>query len=572
MRTALAGAAATRLAHRLDRTIWRMGIDRLLLFGGIGFCTAAGAATVAAGLDYWLRPGRLWLGGSVVWIVTIGVVVWSAWRLTGRQHGQRAGVSWWPTRLAIARRWEQALGGSPISAAVGFLDAAGQSDENVDSLAADFAALAVKRADQAAVELDRENWPIAGLSMLLLGLVAGASLYLSAGSRPSDWRTALLRQLPPAVGGWPVTATSPLPLTQTSTLLTSTEIVAATRQLIARLTVSSRVAENNSFDLSLMRVVDEVRQLAERLPAAAEAGMIRRAAARLPMLASRATLVDRVAGLRQLAAAGQAAEGLAVASAAQQQLTDQLARLLARQPGLLPEELLPAAQRQLSTLAATQQRLTGSMAAMMALLLDAGLDAALPQQLAVLPEQIGTNRLALATEGATHAGRKLAGTVVSLGLDIPKSVSLGVGVMPDSLIQTVVELTAVSRELDRELQDRREAQGGAARQGTGALPPVAAGDRGPVAVTGGAASAGLSEGEGSANGQATSMAGTADGPVDRGVAGRRWRLASPARPAVGRIAIDHTLSPATATAFNDYLEQLLTPSMEQMFPSEQTGP
>jgi hypothetical protein len=41
---------------------------------------------------------------------------------------------------------------------------------------------------------------------------------------------------------------------------------------------------------------------------------------------------------------------------------------------------------------------------------------------------------------------------------------------------------------------------------------------------------------------------------------------------VGRIAIDHTLSPATATAFNDYLEQLLTPSMEQMFPSEQTGP
>jgi hypothetical protein len=91
-------------------------------------------------------------------------------------------------------------------------------------------------------------------------------------------------------------------------------------------------------------------------------------------------------------------------------------------------------------------------------------------------------------------------------------------------------------------------------------------------VTGGAASAGLSDGEGSANGQATSMAGTADGPVDRGVAGRRWRLASPARPAVGRIAIDHTLSPATATAFNDYLEQLLTPSMEQMFPSEQTGP
>ena len=573
MRSDLAGPAATRLAHRLDRTIWRMGIDRLLLFGGIGCCTAAGAATVAAGLDYWLRPGRLWLGGSVVWIVTIGVVVWSAWRLTGRQHGQRAGASWWPTRLAIARRWEQSLGGSPISAAVGFLDAAGQSAEHVPSVAADLAALAVKRADEAAAELDCENWPTAGLSMFLLGLVAGVSLFLSARSRPPDWQTALLRQLPPAVGGWPVTATSPPPLTQTSTPLTPTEIAAATRQLIARLTVCSRVAEKNSFDLLLMRVVDEVRQLAERLPAAAEASMIRRAATRLPTLASRATLVDRVAGLRQLAAAGQAAEGLAVASAAQQQLTDQLTRLLARQPGLLPEELLPVAQRQLSTLAATQQRLTDSMAAMVALLLDAGLDAALPKQLAVLPEQIGTNRLALATGGAAHAGRELAGTVVSLGLDIPQTVSLAGGVMPDSLIQPVVELTAVSRELDRELLDQTEAQGGAAGQGTGPLPPVAAGGRGPVALTGGAASAGLAEGEGgSANGQATSMPGTADGPFARVVAGPSWRLASPARPAVGRIAIDHTVSPATATAFGDYLERLWAPSIKQTFPSEQAGP
>jgi len=574
MQSDLTGPAATRLAHRLDRTIWRIGVDRLLLFSGIGCCTAAVAATVAAGLDYWLSVDRLWLGGSVVWLATIGVVVWSARRLAGRQPGQRGRAGWWPTRLAIARRWEQSLVGSPISAAVGFLDATGQSAEPAASAAADFAALALKRADEAAAELHPESWPTVGLRVFLFGLAVGISLFLSAWNGPADWRTAVIRQLPPAVGGWPPVTTSLPAVPQSLPPLTPPEITAATRQLIARLIACSRVTEPNSFDSSLTRVVSEAQQVAERLPATAEAGMIRGAATRLPTLASWVTLADRVAGVRQLAAAGQAAEELAAAAAAQQLLTDQLARLLARQPGLLPAELPPAARRQLKTLAVTQQSLADSMAAMVAVLLDAGLDAALPDQLAVLPEQIGANRLALATGGAAYAGRELVGTVVSLGLDIPETVSLAGGVMPDSLIQTVVELTTVSGELDRELLDRTEAQGGATRQGTGALPPAAADDGGTLAVAGGPASAGLAEeGGGSANGgKATTTPGVVASPFAGVNAGPKWRLASPARPVVGRIAIDHTLSPATATAFSDYLGRLAAPSNEQMLPSEQAGP
>jgi len=562
-------AAAARLAYRLDRAVLRARINVLLRLVGIGCGAAAVVATVAAGLDCWLKPTGFWLGGSLVWAATVGSALWSIQLRAGGHEGQPWRTAWWPTRFAVARHWEQALqfGGSPISAAVGFLDAAGRPAATAALSADDFAALAIQRADQAAAELPVEPWPATGLAMTLLGPAVMAGLLVSAWLGPTDWQTALARQLPPAVGGWPTQPAPPVAATPTLTPLSPPEIAAATRRLIARLAACDQAAGTTRFESALRGVTGEARQLAARLPDDATAGIIRWTAQRLPGVVLRA---DRVAALERMVAAGNAAEELAVAVAVQQQLVDQLARLLARQPGLFPEELPPSAQRRLAALAAAQQSLDESTATAIAMLQDAGLPLPAVAPSSAPPELIERNRLALAATQASRSARGLAEAVAPLGLDIPERVSTAGGTMSDSLTLAVVELTAVSRELDREAQDLAAVPQAATGVMAGARPSAAVGDT----------IRGVAAGESSASGLPGAAGGSAGGgetvtaPVSAAglAAGPSWRLTSPGRLAVGRVATDRTLPPATAAAFDDYLGRLVSPPTAPKNSSDRAGP
>lgn len=590
MRSDLPTGCAARLAHRLDRAVRRARIDLLLRLAGFGCGVAAATAAGAAGLDWWIRPGRLWLGGSVVWAVAVASVVWLARRLASYLSGPGKVAGWWPTRLTTARRWERELpaGGSSISAAVGFLtgfggDARGSVENNLltatgqpavtAASAADFAALAIQRADLAASELPRDRCPTSGLTLVLLGLAAGAGLLLSARLGPADWQTAVMRQLPPAVGGWPPVRTLPKTARQVLPALTPAEIPAATRRLIARMEACARAAQTTDFDTKLVRVADEAGELAERLPAAAAAGIIRWAAERLPAVVVPLPRADQVTAVRWMAEAGNAAAELAVVAAGQQQLAEQLARLLVRQPGLLPEELPLRAQQQLGTLAATQRRLAETAAAAAVVLLDRGLAAPVPVRPASLRELIGRNRLAVATAAASRTARGLAEAVTPLGLDIPKSGDVAGATLSDSLTLAVVGLTAVARELDRERQERAEAQAAAAGKLAAAPLTAAAGDRNRQPATGEPAPGGLPGIAGrSAGGSAATTSPPVASPAAAVVAGPAWKLATPERPAVGRVAIDRTLPPATAEAFNDYLERLGPPPVAPEVFSEQVKP
>ena len=585
MRSRSSSAPAARLIRRLDQAVWRMRFDLLLRLLGIGCCVAAVLVVMTAGLDCWLGPDRLWLGGSVVWTTTGAVVAWSAGRLAGHQCGRRGQAGWWPTRLTIAQRWEQALpdGGSSISAAAGFLEIANQSalgavgaNSRGGQLEADFIALAIQRAEQAVRKLPDVGRPFAGCGIALLGLATVASLLFSASVGPPSWRSALVRQLAPAVGGWPP-ATHPLRSKPPALPpLAPQEIPVATRQLIARLTVVGRAVDTASFEASLERLAGEARQLAERLPTAARAGMIRTTATQLSAVVLGAARVDRVAGVKQLAVAGQAAEQLAAAATTQHQLAEQLPRLLARQPGLIPAELPPAGRRQLLSLVAAQQRLNESTAAAVADLRKAGLDASQPEGAATLTESIGQNRLAVAAAGAAGAARRLAGTVVSLGLDLPESVGTAAGTMSDSLTLAIVGLSAVTRELDRETLEPAAAQMGTTGQVAvdvaGAVLPVGAGVQKIETAADRPSFGGLPGGAGSsANGGEVAPT-LAASPVASGLAGPRWQLASPTRSAVGRIAVDDTLPPGTAAAFSDYLERLVPSHVNQELPADRASP
>ena len=589
MQSDLPTECAASLAHRLDRAVRRARIDLLLRLAGFGCGVAAATAAGAAGLDWWIRPGRLWLGGSVVWAVAVASVVWLVRRLASYLSGPGKVTGWWPTRLTTARRWERVLpaAGSSISAAVGFLtgfggDARGAVEKNLlvatgqpaatAASAADFAALAIQQADRAASELPRDRCPTTGLTTALLGLATGMGLLLSARLGPAEWQTAIARQLPPAVGGWP-----PLPpparARQDLPRLTPAEIPAATRQLIARLAASAQAAQTTDFETMLLRVADEAGELAERLPAAAAADIIHWAAERLPAVMVSLPRADQVTKVRRMAEAGNAALELAVAAAGQQQLADQLARLLVRQPGLLPEELPLRARQQLGTLAATQRRLAETAAAAADLLLDCGLTASELPQPPSLPELIGQNRLAAATTEASRTARGLADAVTPLGLDIPKPLDVAGATLSDSLTLAVVGLTALARELNWEMQERAEARAAAAGELAGAPLTAAAGDRNRQRATGEPAPGGLPGIAGrSAAGSAATTSPPVASPAAAVVAGPAWKLATPARPAVGRVAIDRTLPPATAEAFNDYLERLGPPPVAPEVFSEQVKP
>ncbi len=631
MQSAASTTAAARLAHRLDRAVLCARLEVLLRLVGIGCAAAAVAATVTAGLDCWLKPTGFWLGGSIVWAATVGSVVWSARRLARYHRGPGKTAGWWPTRLTTARHWERPLppGGSPISAAVGFLmgfegdghgssvkrrgepmpsrrtfapdpqsfthspetslrhsgcaqfpapldwqgpaprplsseknhlTATGQPAATAAS-AADFVALAIQRADRAASELPREACPTAGLTMALIGLAAGVGLLLSARLGPADWQTAVRRQLPPAVGGWPPVTALPAHASQTLPALTPSEIPVATRRLIAGLAACAQVAQTPAFEATLQRVAVEAGQLAKRLPAAAAASIIHWAAEWLPGVATAAAQVDRVTKVRRMAETGTAAAQLAEAAAVQQQLADQLVRLVIRQPGLLPDELAPAAQQQLVALAAAQQSLDQTAAVAAAVLLDAGLLAQLPDRPAGLFELIGQNRLALATVAAGQAARGLAAAVAPLGLDIPETAGTAGGTLSDSLTRVVVRLTTVTRELDRESQELAAAQAVAAGELAAATLPAAAGDAGREQATARPSAGGLPgiAGGEAGSGDTTAAPASPGGPVAGLAAGPAWTLAAPERQAVGRVAVDHTLPPATAEAFNDYLVRLLPP-------------
>ncbi len=558
MTAAASSSSAADLARRLDRVVARLRAGVVLDLLGSGAAAAAAAAAVAAGIDRWLRPESLWLGGSFVWAAAAAALCWRA------RCRLPAG---WPTRLSVAAEWEKAdpAVGTRISAAVGFL--ADRRSSAPPEPADAFKQLAIDEADRTADRLAGPRSPAAGPRAAVAGLAAVAALLASGFFGTADWRRGLIRQLPPAVGGWPAAGGLPeTARTERLSPLRPAEIPAASRRLIRRVDRLGQVSAAAVLAEELVATTRLARELADRLPPAAPAGVIRWVAAGLTAVEAGGAQRDQLA---DLAAGGDAAVRLAAAAGVERRLADELAQLFARQPGLRSAELPPDAVRQLGRLASVQRDVGSAFASATTVLEATALLRPPPDPPSTdLPSEILDNRLGLAAGAAGAAARAMADAVLRLGLDVPTD---GIGIGGDGagdLSRAVVELAAVAAELD--LDRRRTAASAAdsvAVAGGAALPPRAAGAA--VAVAGQPGSEPAAAGGGQGGSQAVPPPGP---PPESEPGGPVWRLDVPERRSPARVAADRTQVDATAEAFADYLELLLPPPSAAANAARQPAP
>lgn len=563
--------ASEQLIARLDRAVRRARLLLVLEVVGTLLVTLVAAVAGVAWLDWWLRPERIWLGGSCVWLA----VALSGW-VQVKHRGLPAG---WPTRLSVARQWEDSWPdlGSQVSSVVGFLtrspaEQGPVSPERRQPTTADFAALAVEQAAQAVQQLPDTRQPAVVMPVLwvLAGGVCLATFAGLSGRASPAWRQAVVRQVPPAVGGWakPVAAepTGSEPLLPP---LTAAEVSQAIRRLLDRLVVltrqsgqSDQLGETTAMVGERESLATDARMLVDRLPAGTPAELLRWCE---QVLAAAAAAAQPQADLAEAVAVGQAALTLAEAAALERQLARQVNRILPQQPGLRRDQLAAEAVTRLDQLAETQRRLTTTVTAAAATLAAAA--PRFPLTIEPLPTTLSgllaRNQLAAAGVGVADAAERLSARVAELGLLVPDAADLAAG--GDSrLVSAVVAVAAVEAELAASMAADPGSRAGVfsdrvaepvadqtlAVESTGSVEQSAAGS--------------------SAGGGGPGAAGVMQASVSPEFpAGPRWRLEDPTNGAGRRMAVDQTLPPETVTAFGEYLQRVAPRQVPLDVPSPQ---
>jgi hypothetical protein len=551
-------SVSEQLAARLDRAVRRARLLLVLEVVGTLLVTLVAAVAGVAWLDWWLRPERIWLGGSCVWLV----VALSGW-VQVKHRGLPAA---WPTRISVARQWECSWPhlGSQVSSAVGFLttspaEQGAVSSERRQPTTADFAALAVEQAAQAVQQLPNTRQPAVVMPVLwlLAGGVCLATFGGLSGRASPAWRQAVVRQVPPAVGGWAKPAVAePTGSELLLPPLTAAEISQVIRRLLDRLVVLMRPSGQSDQRRETTAMVGEreslatdARMLVDRLPAGTPAELLRWCE---QVLAAAAAAAQPQADLAEAVAVGQAVLTLAEAAALERQLARQVHRMLPQQPGLRRDQLTAEAVARLDQLAETQQRLTMTVTAAAATL--AAAEPRFPLTIEPLPTTLSgllaRNQLAAAGVGVADAAERLSARVAELGLLVPDAADLAAS--GDSrLVSAVVAVAAVEAELAASMAADPGTRSGALR-GQEAEPvadqTLAVESAGPVEQSAAGSSAG-GRGAGGAGGIRASLS-------PQSPAGPRWRLGDPTNAAGRRMAIDQTLPPETVTAFGEYLQRV----------------
>jgi hypothetical protein len=193
------------LLRALDRSVMISRAALLLWILAAVLIAAVMAVSCLAGIDRAIRPERFWAGGSGVILAGTAAGFWMAGRL-GLPTA-------WPTRVTAARGWERTACelGARVSSAVDVLTSTSAIRPGVPAAVLDFESLAVIQAWQEINRLPAVPHPPLARPVLATccGSLAVVAVWASAIHGPADWRHALTRQLPPAVGGWAARPTAP---------------------------------------------------------------------------------------------------------------------------------------------------------------------------------------------------------------------------------------------------------------------------------------------------------------------------------------------------------------------------
>jgi len=553
-------SASDQLAAHLDQAVRWSCLLLLLQIGGVLLVTLVVVVAGMACLDWWLLPERVWLGGTCVWLT-----VASIGGLYMRHLGLPAG---WPTRISVAQQWECSCPhlGSRISSAVGFLTKSKveQRPESVECEqpnTKDFAALAIEHAAELVQQLPNNTRQPAVMVPVLWALAGGLSLAVFfglLGQVAPSWKQALVRQFPPAVGGWPKpVATKSVGSEPLLAPLTTAEVSQAIRRLLDRFVVLKRQSEQSDRLRKATVIVDELEALATdthvlvgRLPRDTPAELLRWCE---QVLVTAATAAQPQAELAKAVAVGQSAVTLASVSALERQLALQVSRILPQQPGLRRDQLSAEAVARLDRLADVQQRLTTAVAAAAVTLTSAEPRFTLVAEPLpiMLPGLLMRNQLSAARVGLVDAAKMLSTQAAELGLLVPDTAEL-IADRDSGLLPAVVAVAAVEADLAASSVADPVTRVGVLRghvadsvaDQTQAAELVGSLEQSAAGISVGASGPGATGGM-----RVSFLSGLPAGP--------RWRLENAMNGAGRRIAIDQTLPTETVTPFNEYLQRVV---------------
>lgn len=560
---------SSEFAALLDRGVVRARIVLVMSMGGSLLVILAAVMVIVAGLDLWLKPEHFWFGGSIVWLVLL---------LSGWFQGVSLGLpSAWPTRLSVARKWEQRWPqlGSQVSSAVSFLDIPKEVPQRspghaLKATSSDFRSLAVEIARHAVSNLPVTSYPRGGQAFWTF-IGGGACLMAVVGSgqwTSTNWQRALTRQVPPAVGGWTALPAEPLVLERQAVRITPGELSSLIRNLVTRFADIKSAVEQGRMTLTegvgkvqLQSCVEDIRLLRKDLLPSMPARLVHRFG---QILIHVELADDPLPVVAHVVTLGQAAVSLADAAAVEQRLSRQLVRLLQKYPGIQRIDLPVRVVSQLDCLAESQQIIFAvtnkALDALAELCPDRGLPdrgLSVPEFQQGLSQLISLNRLALAATASSRAADHLAVAAAELGLVVPAKLSWQAGAEGVNLAAVVATVAGVEAELDAVSETVAAASD--PKTSLLAVSPgseISKNDSAQRVLL----EATQQSGSGHAAGRSSQSSGQLQGEMfEPQISRKGWRLLVPEERASGRMAVDETLPPELVVKFGEYL-QLVAPA------------